>query len=493
MKHIYKPWIILILIAAILLICTGCQPSAEPVDGQETTSETVTAFTGDLSASTGATGKVIAVRTAKVTFTSSGTVAGLPVTVGDKVVVGDMLVQLDKVELNRAATQAEQNVLSLMAALANLKKPPTLAELTAAETAVSASQTRLDKLNNGPTANEIAAAEANVRAAEANVWAAANRHNATKDGAAEADVLAAQMEVDTAQRQFDDAHSAYIAFSKCQPNDSGTHDCTFDRGKQGSDNILFGAAAAQANLDRAQAILNTLQNGNPHSIAVAQASVSVAAAQRDAALARLDLLLAGATDAEIAAAAAELAQAKARLIDLQDGPKPEQVTVATAQLEQAKLALAQAQHNLEHAALVAPFAGMVTAVHVRKGEQATGPAITLVDTESILLALKINEIDLRHITLGQTAEVRLEAWPEQPLTGTITMISPENQPQETNNAIVYIVHLQLAATDLQLRLGMTGNADLITAERKDVLLLPNRALTTNLETGESLGNLVQTG
>lgn len=491
MKRTYKQQIILILITAILLICTGCQPAAETADGQETTSETVTAFRGDLSASTGATGKVVAVRAVEVAFTSSGTVTEIPVTVGDKVAVGDLLVQLDNAELSRVVSQAEQNVQSLTAALANLEKPPTPAELRAAETAVSAAQTRLDKLINGPTPDEIAAAEANIKAANANVWAVANRLNAAKEGAANADVLAAQMEVDTAQREFDDAHSAYIAFSKCEPNDSGTHDCTFDRNKQGSDDIYFGAAAAQANLERAQAILSTLQNGNPHSIAVAQASVSVAAAQRDAAQARLDLLLAGATDAEIAAAEAELAQAQAQLIDLQDGPKPEQVAVAGAQLEQGKLSLAQAQHNLEQAALVAPFDGVVTAVHVHKGEEATGPAITLIDTDSILLALKVNEIDLRHINLGQTAEVHLEAWPDQQLTGTITLISPENQPQETSNAIVYVVHLQLDATDLQLRLGMTGNADLITAERKDALLLPNRAITTDIETGESFVNLVQ--
>ena len=188
-----------------------------------------------------------------------------------------------------------------------------------------------------------------------------------------------------------------------------------------------------------------------------------------------------------------MAQAEARLSDLQDGPKPEQVIVAEAQLAQAKLSLAQAENNLAKASLVAPFAGVVTAVHVRAGEQAVGPAITLVDTASTVLALKVNEIDLRHTNVGQTADVRLEAWPDQLLTGTVTMIAAENQSQATNNAVVYIVHLQLDDTTLPLRLGMTGKADLILAERENVLLLPNRAITTNLETGESFVNLVQTG
>ena len=55
------------------------------------------------------------------------------------------------------------------------------------------------------------------------------------------------------------------------------------------------------------------------------------------------------------------------------------------------------------------------------------------------------------------------------------------------------MHVQLHESDLSLRLGLTGNADLITAERKNVLLLPNRAITLDLETGESFVNLVQSG
>ena len=480
------------VLSALLLLSIGCQPASSTADGV-TSDETVTVFRGDLSASTGATGKLTADRLSELALDSGGEVIDVPVSVGDWVNAGETVVQLNSSELSRAVDQAAQNVLSLTAALADLQKPPTAAELAAAEEDVAAAQSRLEKLVSGPTSEDIAVSEANLRAAEADVWAAVNRLNAVQNGATPADVQAAQLEVDAAQRAFDSAHDVYLHLSKCTPNDSGTHNCTFDRSQEGGESIYWQAAEAQANLDQAQAVLNNLSEGNPQAITVAQVQVSVVAARRDVAQAQHDLLLAGASQAEIAAAEASLAQARANLIDLQDGPKPEQVAIAVAQLEQARLDLAQAEHNLAQASLTAPYSGVITAVHLRVGEQAAGPAVTLVDRDSLVLALNVNEIDLRHVAVGQTAQVRLEAWPDQLLQGTVTVIAPVNQSQGSSNAVVYRVQLQLEETALPLRLGMTGNADLITAERRDVLLLANRAITTNFETGESFVNLVEGG
>ena len=270
-KHIYHHWLLIGLLAVLVLTASGCQAALQDAAAQESTSETLSAFIGDLSASTGATGKLVAMRSADLTLDGAGEVTDVPVKIGGKVAAGELLVQHNSSALRRAVLQAEQNVLSLTSALADLQMPPIPIELASAETAVSAAQARLAKLNNGPTADEIGAAEANVQAAQANVWAAVNRLNAAQDGANDADVQAAQLAANEAQRQFDTAHNAYIDFSNCKPNDNGTHDCTLDRGKEGSEVIQWRAVEAQANLERAQAILTNLRDGNPDNIAVAQA------------------------------------------------------------------------------------------------------------------------------------------------------------------------------------------------------------------------------
>ncbi|MCA9956712.1 MAG: hypothetical protein KC434_18410, partial [Anaerolineales bacterium] len=43
--------------------------------------------------------------------------------------------------------------------------------------------------------------------------------------------------------------------------------------------------------------------------------------------------------------------------------------------------------------------------------------------------------------------------------------------------VTYAVYLALGDTNLPIRVGMTANANLITAQRSDVLLVPNRAIT----------------
>jgi multidrug efflux pump subunit AcrA (membrane-fusion protein) len=58
--------------------------------------------------------------------------------------------------------------------------------------------------------------------------------------------------------------------------------------------------------------------------------------------------------------------------------------------------------------------------------------------------------------------------------------------------VSYEVHLSLAETDLPVLVGMTANADLITAEREDILLLANQAINVDRSTGTYTVNLVTT-
>jgi multidrug efflux pump subunit AcrA (membrane-fusion protein) len=57
--------------------------------------------------------------------------------------------------------------------------------------------------------------------------------------------------------------------------------------------------------------------------------------------------------------------------------------------------------------------------------------------------------------------------------------------------VTYEVHLRVEAGDLPVLTGMTANAELITAQREDVLLVPNRAITADRQAGKYYVNLVQ--
>jgi HlyD family secretion protein len=190
----------------------------------------------------------------------------------------------------------------------------------------------------------------------------------------------------------------------------------------------------------------------------------------------------------IANARAQLAQAQANLAKLVDGASEEQIAIANAQVEQARISLEEAQYNLSQASLVAPFDGLVTDVYLAEGEWVAGPAAELVNTSSLQVILNVDEIDVGHIRLGQPARVTLEPWPDQELSGEVVSISPK--AQVAGQIVTFEVHLAFDAQDLPVLTGMTANAELTTVEQENVLLVPNRAIVADRESGTYYVNRV---
>jgi multidrug efflux pump subunit AcrA (membrane-fusion protein) len=240
--------------------------------------------------------------------------------------------------------------------------------------------------------------------------------------------------------------------------------------------------AANAQVALAQARLDELRNPDDGQVSAARAARDAAQARYDAAEARHAALLQGASDAEIAAAKADLASAQASLQRLLDGPSESDVSIYETRVTQAETALQEARNALADATLAAPFAGTVTAVHVNPAEKSAGLAVQLIDAGALEVVLEINEIDLGRLAVGQAATVTPETWPNSPIASTVTAIAPS--ATTGNDGIVsYEVRLHLSDSDLPVRVGMTANADLVTARRENVLLVPNAAVTTDREAG----------
>jgi HlyD family secretion protein len=57
----------------------------------------------------------------------------------------------------------------------------------------------------------------------------------------------------------------------------------------------------------------------------------------------------------------------------------------------------------------------------------------------------------------------------------------------TDNVVTYTTELEVSNDDLSLRPGMTATAEVVVAEAKDALLVPNAALRFNPEADQSAG------
>lgn len=56
------------------------------------------------------------------------------------------------------------------------------------------------------------------------------------------------------------------------------------------------------------------------------------------------------------------------------------------------------------------------------------------------------------------------------------MTQVRNEAINTSNVVTYEVIIEVDNKDLKLKPGMTANVEIITAEKKDILLAPNKAL-----------------
>ncbi len=422
------------------------------------TGEVVTAFVGDLAAGTTATGEVSTRQSAQLVLPTSGTVAEVVVQVGDVVQAGDVLVRLDTAVLERAVTDAEQSLIIQEANLAALQEPATAVSIAAAEASVASAQAQLDDLLAGPTEAEIAAAAANVEAAQADVAAGSTRLNNAQNGASAAEIQAAQLALQQAQTtatQATEQHTTILATIQDGNAPEGMLD---DAELAARVNVL----QANGQLAAAQETLNNLLDGNPNDVATAQGSLATAVAQRNLAQAQYDLLLAPASASQIAAAEATLAQAQASLDQLRRGPT------------------------------AAPFAGVITAVHVQPGEVANGILVEMTNNNDLEVVLSVNEVDLSQIELGQETTVTLESWPDTPISGRVQTIAPTAVSEVGSSLVSFPVTISLDETELPIRVGMTANAALELARREDVLLVPNGAIQVDRENGTYNVILVRT-
>jgi len=214
-----------------------------------------------------------------------------------------------------------------------------------------------------------------------------------------------------------------------------------------------------ANVSAAQAAVEEARSGASSGQRVsAYGNVSAAAAQRDAAQANLEKLLAGSREEAITVAEADVAQAEAAVAEaaLAAVQAETAVTQAEAGIEQAEAAVDSAQDALARMTLTAPFDGVVADILPALGEVVSSgaPVITFADFGGWLVkTTDLTELDVIDLKVGAPVEVRVDAKKDEVLTGTVLEIA--NNSQVTRGDVTYEVTIALDdLKDLPLRWGM---------------------------------------
>ncbi len=147
--------------------------------------------------------------------------------------------------------------------------------------------------------------------------------------------------------------------------------------------------------------------------------------------------------------------------------RPEEIQAAEARLAQARAAADLLAKTIADSTIIAPAGGIITHKTIEAGELVTPGAtiVTLTDLDSVYVMIYITERELGRVRLGDTAEIRIDAWPDRPFEGQITYISPEAeftpknvQTKEDRVKLVFGVKVEIENKDGLLKPGLPVDA-----------------------------------
>ncbi|MGE5141778.1 MAG: efflux RND transporter periplasmic adaptor subunit [Rudaea sp.] len=326
-----------------------------------------------------------------------------------------------------------------------------------------------------------------VQTAQANLVSAEAKLQALQAPPSAADVAAARAQVASAQS----AYNAAVAKNNDKPDQLIAAKSSVDK--------------AQATLQQAQAAYDAIAWRPGASTSTQAAALSAATSDYQAAVANYNLAIVGINDSEVKSTAQQLASANANLVKLTQPPLPTDIAQAQASIDSAQVQVKQAQSKLSQAKIIAPFDGTVAAVNYVVGQLSPGgtasssPVITVVNMSNLQTQITVAEVDIAKVQVGQAVNLSFDALGGQAFPGKIVSVSPVGTI--TQGVVNYTVTVALTKPDSQIKPGMTATANIVVAQRANVLIAPNRAVKTQgnqkvlteLFEGKEIPLYVQTG
>ena len=164
--------------------------------------------------------------------------------------------------------------------------------------------------------------------------------------------------------------------------------------------------------------------------------------------------------------------------------------IALSQAEQANANLLSAEDELSKTRLTAPKYGIVTSITKEEGEMAVGgmfnPGVlmTVADLSRMEVEVDVNENDVVNITIGDTTEIEIDAYPDTNFFGVVSEIAHTaqsmnmgSQQQVTN----FKVKVKMITVPDRIRPGMSSTVNIITSIIKNALSIPIQSLTSRPE------------
>jgi len=161
---------------------------------------------------------------------------------------------------------------------------------------------------------------------------------------------------------------------------------------------------------------------------------------------------------------------------------------AQAGVRQAEASLRDARESLAKTSIYAPMNGTISQLLSEVGERVSGSSfmqgthiMTVADLNSMEARVDVGENDIVLISIGDTARITIDAFPDRKFVGVVYEIANTatskglgTQDEVTN----FQVKIRVLNRDVPLRPGMSMTADIETETKHNVLAVPIQSVTT---------------
>ncbi len=483
---------------------------------------TATVQRGNVTQTVAVSGSVNASSQVRLSFKTSGRLAATLVSVGQSVNAGDVLAKLDDADQQTSLRQAQANLTS---AQAKYNSVLTGDDLVALKLSLDQTQQTLNRLQANYAAAktnlDVFASSANADRASANLtFVAAQSTLSTLQNdllfdAQYADIRTARTTAQTIQANFQQSQvqsaildqaltdlGTAIAALRTQlanadagtpnPQQFGAAQASFNAAQTRAQSAVDGynsqlataltnANSIIGNLNTTATVSDTTLNQTRTDASALAQQITTAQQQLIAAKSKLGALSGPVQTFSDAITGSSIANAQNSLASTRQSyqtklnSRDSDVQSALASLQSAQASYDTTKNALANMTLAAPVAGVIAQINSQVGEFASSPFMVLSVTGSLALHGTIGEADVARLKLGQVATITIDAiGTDKRLTGKVTSLDPVATIQ--SGVPVYGIDVTLDVSDPAIRPGMSGNANVIVANKTDIPVVPNLAI-----------------
>ncbi|UCC82432.1 MAG: efflux RND transporter periplasmic adaptor subunit [Gemmatimonadota bacterium] len=162
-------------------------------------------------------------------------------------------------------------------------------------------------------------------------------------------------------------------------------------------------------------------------------------------------------------------------------------------VDQARANLREARDRLSKTVITAPLTGRVTRLNVEQGETAIigtmnnpGTVLaTVADLSEMEAVVEVDETDVPQIELGDSADIEIDAFPDETFTGVVTEIAHSSiqggalgfSGTTSDQSVDFEVVIRIDDPPESLRTDLSCTSDIVAEVRDSVLSIPIIALT----------------